>query len=224
MRVLVVEDEADIAWTVAGALEESGVAADVALDGEAGLRLALETHYDAVVLDLLLPKLPGLSVLKALRDQRPATPVILLTALNGVADRISGLDLGADDYLTKPFALGELLARVRVLLRRGHEDVRSAFIRMGDLEIDQRGRIVKRGGRLLSLSQREYALLLHFVNHRGIALTRQEIGQAVVDRVFEPRSNLLDVSIHSLRAKLGKPELLSTVRGVGYRFDAEPQQ
>jgi DNA-binding response OmpR family regulator len=223
MRVLVVEDETEIASTVAGALEESGVAADVALDGEEGLRFALETSYDAVVLDLLLPKLPGLSVLKALREQRPATPVILLTALNGIPDRINGLDLGADDYLTKPFALGELLARVRALLRRGHGDVRSAVVKMGDLEIDFGGRIVKRSGRVLNLSQREYALLLHFVNHRGIVLTRREIGRAVIDRVFEPRSNLLDVSIYSLRAKLGKPELLSTVRGVGYRFDAEPQ-
>jgi DNA-binding response OmpR family regulator len=223
MRVLVVEDESDIAWTVAGAIEESGIAADVALDGEEGLRLALETPYDAVVLDLLLPKLPGLSVLKALREKRPATPVILLTALNGVTDRINGLDLGADDYLTKPFALGELLARVRALLRRGHGEVRSSVVKMGDLEVDLGGRVVKRGGRVLSLSQREYSLLLHFVNHRGVVLTRQEIGQAVIDRVFEPRSNLLDVSIHSLRAKLGKPELLATVRGVGYRFDAEPQ-
>lgn len=224
MRVLVVEDEAEIASTVAGALEESGVAADVALDGEEGLRLALETPYDAVVLDLLLPKLSGLSVLKALREKKPATPVIVLTALNGVSDRITGLDLGADDYLTKPFALGELLARVRALLRRGHGDVRSAVVKMGDLEVDFGGRVVKRCGRVLNLSQREYALLLHFVNHRGIVLTRQEIGQAVIDRVFEPRSNLLDVSIHSLRAKLGKPELLSTVRGVGYRFDPEPHE
>jgi DNA-binding response OmpR family regulator len=222
MRVLVVEDEAELARTVAHALEESGVAPDVALDGEEGLRLALETPYAAVVLDLLLPKLPGLSVLKTLREKRPAMPILVLTALSGVPDRINGLDLGADDYLTKPFALGELLARVRALLRRGRGDVRTSVIRMGDLEVDFGARIVRRCGRVVSLSPREYALLVHFVNHRGLVLSRSEIGQAVVDRVFEPRSNLLDVSIHALRTKLGKPELVSTVRGIGYRFDAEP--
>lgn len=221
MRVLVVEDEPEIATTIARALDEMGVPVDVALDGEQGLRLAREGAYAAAVLDLMLPKLPGLSLLKTLRGEQPLLPVLVLTALGGVDERIQGLDLGADDYLTKPFALGELLARVRALLRRGREGVRAAVVRVGDLEVDLTARAVRRRGAALRLSRREFALLVHFLSNRGAVMSRQEIGEAVIDRVFEPRSNLLDVAIHELRAKLGPPELIHTVRGVGYRFDAE---
>jgi DNA-binding response OmpR family regulator len=221
MRVLVVEDEPEIARTIARALEEIGLAADVAPDGREGLRLARGGGYAAMILDLLLPHVPGLSVLKTLREEGVQVPILILTAVDGVDERIQGLDLGADDYLAKPFALGELLARVRALLRRGSPGVRAAVVKLGDLEVDLTARTVRRRSLPVRLSRREFALLVHFLNHRGAVVSRQEIGQAVVDRVFEPRSNLLDVAIHELRAKLGTPELIHTVRGVGYRFDVD---
>ncbi len=219
MRILVVEDEPQLSRTVAQALRESGFAADTALDGEAGLRLGLEHDYDAVVLDLLLPKRHGLSVLKELRTKKPALPILVLTALDQTDEKVDGLDKGADDYLTKPFALKELLARVRALLRRGKETATGALVRVADLEVDLAKQVVVRGGEPLKLTRREYALLVLFLNRKGQVLSRSEIGERVVDREFELTSNLIDVSIAGLRSKLGEPPLIRTVRGVGYRFD-----
>ncbi|MBK6939227.1 MAG: response regulator transcription factor [Planctomycetes bacterium] len=221
MRILVIEDETSLARSIAAALESNGLAADVAHDGEEGEYLATTHTYDAVILDLLLPKKAGLDVLAGLRSKRPALPVLVLTALGDVEHRVRGLDRGADDYLAKPFAVNELLARVRALLRRRNPNVAGAVVTVGDLEVDLAGHVVRRGGRLIALSPREYALLVLFVNRRGEALSRTEIGEHVVDREFESTSNLIDVSIYGLRTKLGKPELIHTVRGVGYRFDAE---
>jgi two-component system copper resistance phosphate regulon response regulator CusR len=220
MRILLIEDERELARTIAQAIVEQGLAADVAHDGEEGLRLALEHDYDAVVLDLLLPKRHGLEVLREIRAAKPSLPVLVLTALDQVEERIDGLDRGADDYLTKPFVLAELLARLRALLRRGRATLPGAEVRVADLEVDLARRTVRRGGRTIRLSPREYALLVFFLARRGEVLTRAEIGEHVIDRVFEPSSNLLDVSIYGLRGKLGEPSLIHTVRGVGYRFDA----
>jgi two-component system copper resistance phosphate regulon response regulator CusR len=221
MRILVVEDENSLAKSIAFALESSGFAADVAHDGDEGEYLATTHPYDAVILDLLLPKKAGLDVLAALKSKRPALPVLVLTALGDVDHRVRGLDRGADDYLVKPFAVNELLARVRALLRRGKPNVAGAHVTIGDLEVDLAGHIVRRAGRVLALSPREYALLVLFVNRQGEALSRTEIGEHVVDREFESTSNLIDVSIYGLRTKLGKPDLIHTIRGVGYRFGLE---
>lgn len=219
MRILVVEDEPQLARTLAQAIRESGYAADTALDGEAGLALALQHDYDAVILDLLLPKKHGLAVLREVRQAKPSLPILVLTALDEVAEKVEGLDRGADDYLTKPFALAELLARLRALLRRGKETARSSVVRVADLEVDLAKQVVLRAGVPLKLTRREYALLVLFVNKKGAVLTRSQIGERVVDREFELTSNLIDVSIAGLRAKLGEPQLIRTVRGVGYRFD-----
>jgi DNA-binding response OmpR family regulator len=220
MRVLVIEDEPELACALTQALRESGLAADAAMDGEEGLQLGLDGAVDLVILDLLLPKRPGLSVLKELRRVRPELPILCLTALDMVEEKIDGLDRGADDYVTKPFALAELLARVRALLRRGHRVIPASRFRISDLEIDFASRMVTRGGAAISLSPREYALLLHFVANQGRALTRTEIGEHVIDAGFAPASNVIDVSVHGLRAKLGEPSVVHTVRGVGYRFAA----
>lgn len=219
MRILVIEDEPELARTIAQALEESGFAADTALDGEKGLTLALGHPYDALVLDLLLPKRHGLSVLRELRRKKPDLPVLLLTALDRTEEKVDGLTKGADDYLAKPFALKELLARVRSLLRRGREDlVPGAVVRVGNLEVDLARGTVVRGGEPIKLTPREYSLLVFFIHRRGEAVSRTEIGEHVIDRNFKATSNLLDVSVGGLRAKLGEPSLLETIRGVGYRF------
>ena len=223
MRILVVEDEPALARTLAKALEEDGYAADVALDGETGLRLARAHDYALLVLDLLLPKRHGLSVLKELARDKPELPILVLSALDQVEERVDGLDRGASDYLTKPFALAELRARVRALLRRAHGKVATSAVMVADLEVDLAARVVTRGGRPIHLSPRELSLLVLFVNRKGDALSRAEIGESVIDRNFEPASNLIDVSIHQLRAKLGEPNLIHTVRGHGYRFD-EPDR
>lgn len=222
MRILVVEDEPQLGKTLAQALRESGYAADLAVDGEAGLDLGLTHDYDAVLLDLLLPKKHGLAVLRELRRAKPALPILVLTALDEVEEKVDGLDKGADDYLTKPFSLDELLARVRALLRRGKDTQTSAVVKVADLEVDQARQVVLRGGNPIKLTRREYSLLILFLNRKGQVLTRSEIGERVVDREFELTSNLIDVSIAGLRAKLGEPQLIRTVRGVGYRIE-EPE-
>jgi two-component system copper resistance phosphate regulon response regulator CusR len=222
MRILVVEDEPPIARTIRRALTEAGYSADEAHDGEEGLRLGQTYPYDLVILDLLLPKRHGLSVLRELRAAKPALPILVLTALDQLEEKVDGLDKGADDYLTKPFALEELLARVRALLRRGSERVTGSLVTVADLEVDLAAHVVRRGGAVLKLTPREYALLVLFVNRRGEVLSRTEIGERVIDREFEAASNAIDVSVAGLRAKLGDPQLIRTVRGSGYRL-VEPE-
>ncbi len=220
MRVLIVEDDPKLAELMVRALKEQGLAADSAADGELGLSLALDPAIDALILDLMLPKRPGLEVLREVRKARPDLPVMILTALSGSEHTVRGLDCGADDYLTKPFALPEFLARTRALLRRTGSRLSSAVETLADLELDAASRVVKRGGRVLQLSPREYSLLLFFFARRGRAVSRAEIGEHVVEREFTANSNALDVSISGLRAKLGEPQLIRTVRGVGYRLAA----
>ena len=223
MRVLVVEDYAPVRAAVREGLAENGFAVDVANDGEEGLWLAQSNPYDVIVLDLMLPKVDGTSILKKLRAGGSQVAVIVLTARDQLDDRVKGLDLGADDYLVKPFAFAELLARVRALVRRRYE-MRDPTIRVGDIEIDTARREVKRSGESIALSAREYALLEYLAMRLGEVVTRTDIWEHVYDFHSEAHSNVVDVYIGYLRKKLerdGAPKLIHTRRGQGYLFGVE---
>jgi DNA-binding response OmpR family regulator len=219
MRVLVVEDERKVASFIRQGLEEEGHTVEVAGDGLTALDLVLASPaYDLVVLDVMLPRLDGFSVLRKMRDQRVPTPVLLLTARDTVPDKVAGLDLGADDYLTKPFAFDEFLARVRALLRRGQSSA-PPVLRVADLTLDPATREVRRAGRTITLTTREYALLEYFMRSAGRVLTRPMIAEHVWGLDFDAESNIIDVYIGYLRRKIdadGQPPLLHTVRGAGY--------
>ena len=225
MRVLVVEDERKVANFIRQGLEEEGHTVEVAEDGAEALdRLLVGLPYDLVVLDVMLPRRDGLSVLKALRDKRVSTPVLLLTARDGVADKVAGLDLGADDYLTKPFAFDEFLARVRALLRRPAGQAAPA-LRLEDLTLDPATRGVSRGDRSITLTTREFALLEYFMRNIGRVLIRPMIAEHVWGVDFDRESNVIDVYVGYLRRKIdgpGERPLLHTVRGAGYVLRAEP--
>jgi DNA-binding response OmpR family regulator len=225
MRILVVEDERKVAAFIRQGLVEEGHVVEVAVDGDAALDSVAEgPPFDLVVLDVMLPKRDGLQVLKALRASRMQAPVLLLTARDGVADKVAGLDAGADDYLVKPFAFEELLARVRALLRRGHGGA-APVLRLADLSLDPATRIVTRGRRRISLTAREYALLEYFLRNAGRVLTRPMITQHVWGMDFDPESNVVDVYVGYLRRKIdadGEPRLVQTLRGAGYSLSAEP--
>ena len=220
MRVLVVEDDAKIASFVVNGLKQNGFAVDQARDGEAGLDLALTVSYDAAVLDLNLPGLDGLSLLRQLRQKKVATPVLILSARATIDDRVLGLQSGGDDYLTKPFAFSELLARVQALIRRAsHAAHDPAHLAVADLRLDPFSREVTRGGRKLDLQPREFALLELLLRHAGRPVTKTMILEHLWDFAFDPQTNLVDVLVHRLRAKVDKDfpvKLLHTVRGVGY--------
>jgi heavy metal response regulator len=223
MRVLVVEDEPGIALFVRQGLSEAGYAVDVAGDGEEGLDYALAAEYDAIVLDILLPQMDGLDLLRELRERGLMTPVLLLTARDTVEDRVQGLDAGADDYLVKPFAFSELLARIRALLRRPPLQA-EAVLRVGDLEMDIARHEVRRAQRLIELSPREFALLEYLMRHPTQVLSRTQIIEHVWNFDFSYDSNVVDVYIGYLRHKLNRGSdtpLIHTVRGVGYRLSAE---
>ncbi len=224
MRILVVEDERKVASFIRQGLEEEGHAVEVAGDGAEALTLALDgPPYDLIVLDLMLPKRDGFSVLRTFRDRGLATPVLVLTARDSVGDKVTGLDLGADDYLTKPFAFEELLARVRALLRRGG-DRRLTPLRLADLTLEPATRTVTRGGRRIELTAREYALLEYFLRNAGRVLTRPMIAEHVWGLDFDSESNVIDVYVGYLRRKIdaeGEPRLLHTMRGAGYVLRAE---
>ncbi len=218
MRILVVEDEKELAAIICKGLRENGYSVDVAHDGEEGLYMAENYPADVVVLDIMLPGMDGLSVLKAMRRKGVKTPVVILTARDALTDKIKGLDAGADDYVTKPFAFGELLARIRSLLRRRTE-VREAVIRIDDLEIDTASHEVKRGGRIIPLSAREYALLEYMAYNRNRVLSRTDITEHIYDESFDRDSNIVDVYITYLRKKIDagfEKKLIHTVRGAGY--------
>jgi len=225
MRVLVVEDERKVANFIRQGLEEEGHTVEVAEDGAEALdRLLAGLPYDLVVLDVMLPRRDGFSVLKALRDKQVSTPVLLLTARDAVADKVAGLDLGADDYLTKPFAFDEFLARVRALLRR-HAGQAAPALRLEDLTLDPATRGVSRGGRSIGLTTREFALLEYFLRNIGRVLTRPMIAEHVWGVDFDRESNVIDVYVGYLRRKVdgpGQRPLLHTVRGAGYVLRAEP--
>jgi len=213
MRVLVVEDEVDLARSLRRALQEDGLAVDVAHDGESGLYQAESIDYDAILLDLMLPRLDGWEVLKRLRKKK-STPVLVLTARDAVVDKVKGLNTGADDYLTKPFELQELLARVRALVRRSAGKP-SPILKLGDLEIDTAARIVKRAGREVDLTPKEYALVELLVLRRGELVTRTMIYEHIYDDADDSLSNVVDVYVSNVRRKLGK-DFLETRRGEGY--------
>jgi DNA-binding response OmpR family regulator len=224
MRVLVVEDERKVASFLRQGLQEEGHAVEVAADGDAALDLLLASPgYDLVVLDLMLPRRNGFEVLKTLRERKVRTPVLVLTAKDEISDKVAGLDLGADDYLTKPFAFEEFLARVRALLRRGATQS-TPVLHLRDLSLDPATREVTRGGRRITLTAREYALLEYFMRNAGRVLTRPMLAQHVWGLDFDPESNIVDVYVGYLRRKIdadGDRRLLHTVRGVGYKLAVE---
>jgi len=217
MRILVVEDETKVASFIEKGLKQEGYAVDVVHDGQAAIGQATSFDYDLVILDLMLPKVPGLEALKTIRLAKPKLPVMILSAKSELDDRVIGLDTGADDYMAKPFAFAELSARIRALLRRGQqEDTR---LRIADLEMDTARRIVTRAGQRLDLTVKEYAVLEFLLRNAERPITRTMIIEHVWDIHFDSISNVVDVHINSLRNKIDKgftPTLIHTVRGVGY--------
>ena len=218
MRVLVIEDESGVAGFLKKGLGEASYAVDQADNGIDGLHKAVSETYDAIVLDLMLPGMDGFSVLREVRSREIGTPVICLTARDGVDDRIKGLDLGADDYLAKPFSFSELLARLRALLRRGR-DLHPNPITVADLQVDVLARSVHRGDRRIDLSPTEFALLEYLARHAGQVLSRTMILEHVWDMNQDPMTNVIDVHINRLRKKVDQcfdRPLIRTIRGVGY--------
>ena len=225
MRLLLVEDEKDLAGIIAQGLEEEGYIVDVAHDGEEGLYMAENFPVDAIILDIMLPVIDGLTVLTTLRRKSILTPVILLTARDALLDKIKGLDTGADDYLTKPFEFDELLARVRSLLRRKGE-AKEAVIRIDTLEINTASHEVKREGVDIKLSAREYALLEYLAYNKDCVLSRSDIVEHIYHEETDMDSNVVDVYINYLRNKVDKGfkiQLIQTVRGAGYMLKSESQ-
>ncbi|MFB3813524.1 MAG: response regulator [Terriglobales bacterium] len=217
MRILVVEDEKKVAGFIRNGFEQEHYVVDVAYDGESGAELATTVDHDLIILDLMLPKMNGLEVLRKIRRTKPRVPVLILTARGTVEDRVGGLDLGADDYLIKPFAFAELAARARALLRRG--DREPSEFRIADLAVDVGRRTVTRSGRDIVLSSKEFALLEFLLSHARRPLTRNIIIEHVWDMHFDSMTNVVDVYINYLRNKIDKgfsPPLIRTVRGVGY--------
>jgi len=216
MRLLVVEDEPDLLSGLARALRREGYAVDTAVDGEEGLYKASSTDYDAILLDLQIPKLDGWTLLSRLREARN-TPVLVLTARDALGDRVRGLDGGADDYLVKPFDMPELMARLRAVIRRGARQAR-AVIEVGNLEVDTASRTVRQAGNPVMLTAREYVLLEYLVLHRGEVVSRTELYEHLFDENDATLSNLLDVHVSNLRRKLGA-DLIQTRRGLGYSVE-----
>lgn len=218
MRILIVEDEPKVASFIRRALEEESYAVDVCSDGLQGRDLASEVDYDLIILDLMLPGLPGIDVLKAVRDAKVTTPVLILTARSKVDQRVKGLDAGADDYLTKPFAIEELIARVRALLRRASGDT-AGILQVDDLILNPTSHEVTRGEQRIDLTSKEYALLEYMMRNTGRVLTRPMIAEHVWDLDFDTFTNVIDVYISYLRNKIDRGHtrgLIHTVRGSGY--------
>jgi two-component system, OmpR family, response regulator len=220
MRILVVEDDPKMAGLLRRGLVEEGHAPDVALVGDDALWMARAVDYDAIVLDLLLPGINGIEVCRRLREGGVWSPILMLTARDGVEDRVAGLDAGADDYLPKPFSFSELLARLRALVRRGSPE-RPALLEVGDLRLDPAGRQVWRGDAEIHLSAKEFALLETFMRRPGDVLSRDLLLERAWDYAYENRSNVVDVYVRYLREKIDRPfarDSLETVRGIGYRL------
>ena len=223
MRLLVIEDYAPLRKAVVRALREAGYAVDATDEGQEGLWYAKSNDYDLIVLDLMLPGLDGWSILRSLREEGLQTHVLILTARDAVEDRVEGLDLGADDYMVKPFALDELLARVRALLRRQYQS-KSPLIKVADLELDQATRQVRRAGREINLTKREYALLDYLALRAGEVVSRSDLWEHLYEFNSDAQSNVVDVYIGYLRKKLDRPgmvPLIHTKRGQGYWLGEE---
>ena len=223
MKILVVEDDTTTAGYIAEGLRQEGHTVDLIDDGRGGLVQATSEAYDVMVVDRMLPGLDGMSLVKALRAAHNLTPVIFLTSLGGVDDRIEGLNAGGDDYLVKPFAFGELSARVAALARRPHLQEETTVLTAGDLKMDLLARRVTRAGREIDLLPREFALLEQLMRRKGRVQTRTMLLEAVWDISFDPQTNVVETHISRLRAKVDRPfdhELIRTVRGAGYRIEA----
>ncbi|MGB7293564.1 MAG: response regulator transcription factor [Thermodesulfobacteriota bacterium] len=219
MRILVIEDDKKIASFVVNGLKQAGFAVDHAVDGEDGIHLALHESYDAAVIDIMLPKLDGLSLIEELRRQRVNTPVIILSAKRSVDDRVKGLQTGSDDYLTKPFSFSELIARVQALIRRAGNTLEPARLAVGDISIDLLTREVSRADRKIYLQPREFALLEYLMRNPGRVISKTMIMEHVYDYNFDPQTNVVDVLICRLRDKIDRDfekKMIHTIRGVGY--------
>jgi len=217
MRILVVEDDPKIASFVANGLRQSGYTVDEARDGERGFTLACASPYDVAVVDLMLPGLDGLTLIQRLRERGVRTPIIILSARAAVDDRVRGLQVGGDDYLTKPFSFAELLARVQALLRRSAQSPEPTRLTVGDLELDLVRREARRGGKLVELQAREFALLEYLMRSARRVVTKTMILEQVWGYSFDPQTNVVDVLVHRLRAKVDPEKtLIHTLRGVGY--------
>ena len=224
MRILVVEDEKKVGSFIKKGLEEEHYAVDIAYDGEEGLTLAQINEYDLILLDIMLPRLDGMEVLRQIRRNGSNVPILMLTAKDSVEDIVSGLDGGSDDYLTKPFSFDELVARVRALLRRKAKE-KTDILTVGDLSLSTSTHRVKRGGREIELTAKEYALLEYFMRNPNRVLTRMLITEHVWDYHFDPSTNVIDVYVNYLRKKIDQgfeKKLIHTIRGSGYMMKDEP--
>jgi heavy metal response regulator len=223
MRILVIEDDVDLAQFICKGLKEERYAVDLAADGEEGLELALGHPYDLLIVDIMLPKLDGLTVCQRLRGAGNRTPVLLMTARNTVEDKVSGFDMGADQFLAKPFAFAELLARIRALLRRSSSQSEPTRLTVADLDLDLVSRRVWRGRKEIVLTNKEFALLEYLMRNQNRVLTRTSIIDHVWGLTHDPMTNIVDVHIRSLRGKIddvSSPSVITTVRGVGYMVEA----
>jgi two-component system OmpR family response regulator len=224
LRVLVIEDDQEAASFLVKGLTESGYVVDHAEDGPRGLSMAVNECYDVLIVDWMLPGVDGISIVEALRKNGNTTPALMLSAKNQVPDRVAGLKAGADDYLTKPFAFSELVARIEALLRRGQSTAGETQLKVADLELDLLSRAVTRAGRPIELQPREYKVLEYLMRHAGQVVTRTMLLENVWDFNFDPQTNVIDVHISRLRQKIDKGfdrPLLQTVRGAGYRLTAD---
>lgn len=223
MRLLIAEDEKHLNQILAGHLRDSGYTVDACFDGQEALDYLAVTDYDGVILDIMMPRMDGLQVLKEMRGRGMETPVLFLTARDSISDRVEGLDLGADDYLTKPFAFEELLARIRVLVRKKSGNKTNIYT-LADLTVDTKKREVRRGNVQISLSSREFAILEYMIMNKNVVLTRDNLERHVWSYDYEGSSNMIDVYIRYLRKKIDEgyePRLIHTVRGAGYVLKAE---
>ena len=223
MRILIIEDDPVVSAFIAKGLKEARHLAEVAPNGKEGLLLATTAHYDVLIVDRMLPGLDGLSIIKALRALENTVPILILSALGDVDDRVNGLRSGGDDYLVKPFAFSELLARIEILGRRQHQQPQSVSLRAGDLEVDLMTRKVTRNGVLIELQTREFALLEYLLTHKNQVVTRTMLLENVWDYHFDPQTNVIDVHISRLRGKIDKGfdvPIIQTVRGAGYIIES----
>ena len=221
MRVLIIEDERKLSNIVRKGLIEEGFAVDQAFDGEEGQYLAESESYDLIILDVMLPKINGLDVCRSLRNKKITTPVLMLTAKTTVEDKVEGLNVGADDYLTKPFAFTELKARLQALLRRSHNQTQT-ILQVDDLEVDPVKHTAKRGNKIISLTPKEFSILEFLLRHQNEVVTRTQITEHVWDYNFDALSNVVDVFVATLRKKVDfgfKNKLIQTIHGVGYKIN-----
>lgn len=227
MKILIVEDEVKTGKYLCKGLTEAGFVADLTDNGLTGYHLAMTASYDLIILDILLPDVNGWDIVRMLRNANQGMPILLLSALGTIEQRVKGLELGADDYLVKPFAFAELLARVRTLLRRGNTHIPESQLHVADLSLDLLSRKVTRSGKRITLTGKEFTLLEFFIRHQGEVLPRSLIASQVWDMNFDSDTNAIDVAVKRLRAKIDldfEPKLIQTVRGVGYLLEAPDER